>query len=115
MTTYSHCVKWLPLDHPFYKSCVFVNFGEQDSVSFTDVENVISSFDSLHAKFIEDPSVSNTIEEEFMDYLFFAEEQISSDIQKKAEMSDRSYQMDIVQDFLRIALPNLQIAMVVLQ
>ena len=80
MTTYSYCVKWLPLDHPFYKSSVFVNFGEQDSVSFTNVENAISSLDRIHAKFIEDPSILHTIKEKFMDYLFFAEEQISSDI-----------------------------------
>lgn len=52
ITTYNYCLKWLPLDHSFYKSCAFVNFDEQDSFSFTDVENVISSFSRLHEKFI---------------------------------------------------------------
>ena len=77
----------MPLDHPLYKSCAFVNIDEWDSVSFIDVENVISSFDRLYAKFIEDPSILNTIEEEFMDYQAFTR---VSDIYEKAEVSDRS-------------------------
>ena len=77
MTTYNY---WVSLDHPFYKSCAFVNFDEQDLVSFTDVENVISSFSHLHAKFIKDLSILNTTEEEFMDCQSFTREQISSDI-----------------------------------
>ena len=114
MTPYNYRVKWLPLDHTFYKSCAFVNFDERDSVSFTDVENVIISFGRLHAKFIEDPSILNTTKE-LMDYQSCTQGQISSDIWKKADMSNGSYRMDIVWGFLRTALPNLSlIAMVVL-
>ena len=112
MSTYDYCVKCLPLDHPFYKSCALANSDDRDSVSSTDVENVISSFGRLHAKFIEDPSILNTIEEE-ISYQSFTREQISSDILKKAEVSDGSYRMNVVWGFLRTALPNLsQIAMV---
>ena len=57
MTTYNYCVKWLPLDHPFYKGCAFFNFDKRDSVSFADDKNVISSLGRLFAKFIKDPSI----------------------------------------------------------
>lgn len=50
-----------------------------------------------------------------MDYQSFTQEQISSDIWKKVEVKDGSYQMDVVWSFLRTVLLNLsQIAMAVL-
>lgn len=112
ITTYNYCVKWLPLDRSFYKSCAFVNFDERDSFSFTDVENVISSFGRLHEKFIEDPFILNIIDEEFMGYQ--SQEQIPSDIWKKAEVRDGLCWMDVVCGFLRTTFLSLsQIAMAV--
>ena len=72
------------------KSCVFGNFDEQNSASFTDVKNVISSFGSFYANFIENPSVLNTIEEKFFDYQFSHNNRSLLKIWKKAEVSDGS-------------------------
>ena len=72
------------------KSCVFGNFDEQNSASFTDVKNVISSFGPFYANFIENPSVLNTIEEKFFDYQFSHNNRSLLKIWKKAEVSDGS-------------------------
>lgn len=85
----------MPLDHPFYKNFAWVNFDECDSFSFTNVENLISSFGCLHAKLLEEPTILNTKAEESMDYQSFTQEQIPSDtgLQKMYPISVLSYGM----------------------
>ena len=85
----------MPLGHPFYKNFAMVNFDECDSFSFTNVENLISSFGCLHAKWLEEPTILNTKAEESVDYQFFTQEQISSDtgFQKMCPISVLSYGM----------------------
>ena len=75
VTTYKYCVKWLPLDDPFIKSCIFVDFERRNSVTFDDVQTVISSFTRIHSKLVEEPVLLNTVEEYFMDYQSLTKEE----------------------------------------
>ena len=107
VTTYKYCVKWLPLDDLFIKSSVFVNFNERNSVSFDNVQNVISKFDRIHAKVIADPTILNILEEEFMGYQSLTRDDIPVETWEKAEVSDGSHWMDVLWDHLKEELPKL--------
>ena len=65
---YNYCVQWLPLDDEFLKACIFVDFGKRNDVTFQDIETTIRSFTHINQHIINDPSMLDAVEEQFLDF-----------------------------------------------
>ena len=104
---FNYCVKWLPLDGSFIKNSVFVDFEKRNDINFDSIQEVIQSFNVINNKLIEDPSLLNTVEEEFMDYQAQTKDDIPSSIWEAVKLSENSYRMDVIWGYLKPRLPHL--------
>ena len=98
---FNNCVKWLQLDDSFIKSSVFVDFEKRNGISFDGVQEVIQSCNVIINNLTEEPSLLNTVEEEFMDYQAMTKDNILSTIWEAAKLSDNSYYMDVIWCYLK--------------
>ena len=70
-------------------------------------KNLFNPSTQLNNKLIEDPSLLNTVEEEFMDYQALTKDDIPSSIWEAAEFSDNSYHVDVIWGYFKPWLPHL--------
>ena len=65
---YNYCVEWLPLDDAFIKHSVLVDFERRNEVTFDYIETSLQIFNRIHKAIVQDPSILDAVEEEFLDY-----------------------------------------------
>ncbi len=88
MQAYKYCVQWLPLDNSFLKNCVFVDFQKRAEVCFSHVEETVSCFKRVHETILEDPTMLDGVEEQFLDYQGMCETDIPQNIWEAAQIGD---------------------------
>ena len=86
---------------------MFVDFEKRNNINFESIQEVIQSFNIINKKLIKDPSLLNTVEEEFIDYQALAKDDIPSSIWEVAKLSDNSNCMNVTWGYLKSQLPHL--------
>ena len=118
-TAYKYCVHWSPLDDEFLKACIFVDFGKRNDVSFRDIETTIHSFTHINRHIINDPSMLDVVEEQFLDFQAMADTDIPANVWEESLVQETKretfYRMDIIWGYLKSKVPLLcEIALSVL-
>ena len=86
---------------------MFVDFEKKNDINFDSIQEVIQSFMIINNKLIEDPSLLNTVEEEFMDYQGLTKDDILSSIREASKFFDNDYRMNVIWGYLKRRLPHL--------
>ena len=67
-TAIAYCTRWLPLDDPLLKNCVFIDFKHRNDCSMDNIEEVLSALDHILGELINDPKAVDDLEEDFLVY-----------------------------------------------
>ena len=89
---YNYCVEWLAGDDAFIKHSVLTDFEKRNDVTFDYIETILLIFNRIH-KAVQDPSILNVTEEEFLDCQALSNHNIPDNIWESAKLSDNGYQM----------------------
>ena len=103
---FNYCIKLLLLDDSFIKNLVFIDFEKRNNINFESIQ-VIQSFNIINNKLIKDPSLLNTVEEEFIDYQTLTKDDIPSSIWEVAKLSDNSNRIDVTWGYLKSRSPHI--------
>ena len=125
IAAFTYCTKWLPLDNPLLKNCVFIYFNERNKCSMDNVEGVLSSLGHIHREMINNPRTMDTLEEEFLVYQAVSEADIPAHIWEESKVVEKLdddsaeavtyHRMDMIWGSLQEKLPNLsKVALAVL-
>ena len=117
IAAFTYCTKWLPLDYPLFKNCVFIDFNERNKCSMDNVKGVLSSLGHIHRDVINNPTAMDTLEEEFLVYQAMSEADIPAHIWKESKVEEKLdndnaetvtyHRMDMIWGSLQEKLPNL--------
>ena len=91
VTVYNYCVEWLPFDDAFIKHLVLVDFQNRNEVTFDYIESVLQIFNRIPKAIVQDPSILNVVEEEFLDYQVLSNHDIPDNIWESAKLSDSGH------------------------
>jgi hypothetical protein len=108
MKAYEYCVQWLPLDNIFLTNCVFVDFHKQAEVCFSHIEETIGCFKRVYEGILNDPTLLDSVEEQFLDFQGMCETDIPRNIWEAAQIGDiqdKQYRMDVIWGYLKSKLP----------
>ena len=101
---YQYCVKWLPLEDSPLQNCKFVDFDLRSTSSFFSVQRTVDCFDAINRQLIECPELSDTLEEEFMEYQAMLKSDVPQHIWDQTFVKDTSqsdrYRMGMVWGYL---------------
>lgn len=89
IAAFTYCTKWLLLDNPLFKNCVFIDFNERNKCSMDNVEGVLSSLGHIHRDVINNPTAMDTLEEEFLVYQAMSEADIPAHIWKESKVEEK--------------------------
>ncbi len=116
-TAFAYCTKWLPLDNPLLKNCVFIDFNKRNKCSMDNVEGVLTALEHIHSDIVNDPRAVDVLEEEFLVYQTMSEGDIPDHIWKESTVTEKLdvesgetityHRMDMIWGHLRNKLPNL--------
>ena len=91
-----------PIDDEFLKACIFVDFGKCNNVTFRDIETTITN---INQHIIDDPSMLDTVEEQFLNFQALAETDIPTNVWEEAVVQETEqetfYHMDIIWGYLK--------------
>ena len=74
---------------------MFVDFEKRTSVSFSHIEQTVSRFTRIHERLVEDVSMLNAVEEQFLDYPASVESDIPESVGDPAQITDEQHAKDV--------------------
>ena len=92
--TCNYCVESLQLDDVFIKHSVLVDFEKRNEVTFHYRQTISQTFNKIHKAIVQDPSILNVVEEEFLDYQALSNHYIPDNIWGSAKLSDNGHRTD---------------------
>ena len=104
---YNYFVAWLPLDDGFIKHSIRIDFEKRNEATFDYIETILQTFNRIHKAIVQDQSILNVVEEEFLDYQALSNHDFLCNIWESAELSDNGHRTDVTWGHLKPKLPFL--------